>query len=789
MEYEQERQRGRASAGELQPAARRVVVGPGLSYARAVLGGPSSSYPYASVQARAPHDRGLGRLAVVRGRYPHLFLRSVYSGVYASALRAGCNLLMAGGVGPVGGPGAFVPAWPEPSMESQFIPVGPWNTDGLIVITPLLSENRLHYIQQLLASKFPLVFVGTGEGGPSVDADNESGIRQGLAHLVEHGHRRVAFIAGYESDAMGDSADRLRAFRSAVHEFGLEAEDRLIAYGLHNHSGGRVAMQRILASGVAFTAVQASNDVSAIGAVQVLRDAGRRVPQDVAVVGFDHRLDAVAHVPSLTSVQYSGLEAGQRALNLLLEYIDQKRSRPDLIRVRTQLVIGQSCGCLPGAVNPMSLHEVDGLTSRAAPAYSQARLVQAMAAALPAGDDAHRLTTAEHLDLCSSLVKGFESSVERGHSEPFRLALSAFIRRVEETNDDLGVFQAAISVLRSGLPGLLEGLRQPSRRGLAEDLLHEARTAISESVGRRDSRRQLEERKRAIRIGLFTARLFAAQDAGQILEALAAYLSASAMPGAQVAFYEPAENDPFAWSVPLSAPDQVRQRFLSREFPPPELRPPGAPFQLALIPLLSQEELIGYMAFDAGDLELLATLARQLMAALRSVRLQAQVRELSLTDGLTGLYNRRYLEIVLQNDVEHGLRYGRDLAVIMLDLDHFKEYNDTFGHPAGDRALQQVARCLRQVVRASDVIARYGGEEFMVVLPETDVRGAVSVAEDIRASVAGLVDLEQRLTISLGVAALQPDQDQADALIKRADQALYQAKRSGRNRVRVFKSE
>ncbi|MCP3964623.1 MAG: diguanylate cyclase [bacterium] len=173
---------------------------------------------------------------------------------------------------------------------------------------------------------------------------------------------------------------------------------------------------------------------------------------------------------------------------------------------------------------------------------------------------------------------------------------------------------------------------------------------------------------------------------------------------------------------------------------------------------------------------------------IRSAFALEQTRRMANTDGLTGLYNHRYMQERLEQEIERAERYERPLSVVMADLDHFKSFNDTFGHPRGDEALIQVSHTLRQVSRASDIVARYGGEEFTLVLPETTVEEARVVAERARQCVAAL-DLGRpphvpRVTLSLGVASHTVG-DSKKALIEAADVALFEAKRGGRDRVCV----
>jgi diguanylate cyclase (GGDEF)-like protein len=150
------------------------------------------------------------------------------------------------------------------------------------------------------------------------------------------------------------------------------------------------------------------------------------------------------------------------------------------------------------------------------------------------------------------------------------------------------------------------------------------------------------------------------------------------------------------------------------------------------------------------------------------------------------VYNRRYFDLFLTNEVDRSQRFDRGLAIILLDVDHFKLYNDTFGHPAGDQALQWIARRIQQLRRRADVLARIGGEEFALILPETDLAGAQQVASRIHAAIANADDLRNPVTVSVGVSILYGADVAAELLVQQADRALYEAKRTGRNRICVF---
>jgi len=192
-------------------------------------------------------------------------------------------------------------------------------------------------------------------------------------------------------------------------------------------------------------------------------------------------------------------------------------------------------------------------------------------------------------------------------------------------------------------------------------------------------------------------------------------------------------------------------------------------------------------ASGGGELSHLTGVFNDMVRRLREGR--AELERLSVTDELTGLANRRRLMAELDRELRRSDRHGHAFAILMLDVDRFKHFNDTWGHPAGDVVLKRLANTLRECVRDVDTLARYGGEEFMVILPETPAAEAARVAERIRASTeqdrftpeGGSAELN--VTVSIGYAVFPDDAGTPDTLIEAADQALYRSKKAGRNRV------
>ncbi len=226
------------------------------------------------------------------------------------------------------------------------------------------------------------------------------------------------------------------------------------------------------------------------------------------------------------------------------------------------------------------------------------------------------------------------------------------------------------------------------------------------------------------------------------------------------------------------------------------------------IPLIANGEAIGTLSIQDNDplspipdhhhdsgsdtfacrRQIAATVAEHVAVAVANLNLREALRVQAVRDPLTGLYNRRYMQEFLDHALHAARRKRRPLAVMMLDLDHFKRYNDNFGHAAGDRALATVGETLLRCIRAEDVACRYGGEEFALILPECSLREAIVRAEEIRTRLKEYRAQRDHaptdaLTVSIGVAAFDETTDRVDLLLKFADDALYLAKRAGRDRV------
>ncbi|MBI5711818.1 MAG: diguanylate cyclase [Chloroflexi bacterium] len=219
------------------------------------------------------------------------------------------------------------------------------------------------------------------------------------------------------------------------------------------------------------------------------------------------------------------------------------------------------------------------------------------------------------------------------------------------------------------------------------------------------------------------------------------------------------------------------------------------PHSYVCIPMMAHGDALGVLhlrgsveAAIADDAPLATSVAERIALALANLRLRETLRVQSIRDSLTGLFNRRYMEETFERELQRAARKGTPLGVIMLDIDHFKRFNDTFGHEAGDALLRELGQLLHLRFRGADIACRYGGEEFTLILPEASVQATLQRGEELREAVGGirLEHLGQSLgvvTLSLGVAAFPDHGSNKESLLRIADAALYRAKKEGRNRV------
>ncbi|GAB6061334.1 GGDEF domain-containing protein [Deferrisoma palaeochoriense] len=244
------------------------------------------------------------------------------------------------------------------------------------------------------------------------------------------------------------------------------------------------------------------------------------------------------------------------------------------------------------------------------------------------------------------------------------------------------------------------------------------------------------------------------------------------------------EDAPGPWTARVLRGEEVRER--------------GEAGDLVVVPMRARDRVVGFLAAGGAspipdhEVDLLRIFADTAAIALENARLYQAMRDLSVRDELTGLFNRRYFQERLQAEWNHATRHRIPLALLVIDIDHFKRLNDGNDHLTGDAALRKLAELLTRNTRGIDTVARYGGEEFVVILPQTSREGAHAAAEKLRKAVTRTRFPGEdavpggKLTVSIGGAWWPGGAESAEELLERADHALYEAKQGGRNRTRLW---
>jgi len=671
-------------------------------------------------------------------RYAH----SLIQGISAAANDQECNLLLGCGFSVTGHNPQNRSFWPVPGPNVNFVPVGPWNTDGLIIVPDDLTEEQSQYVCDLLASGFPIIFTTPEGPGPVVAVDNTLGIRQALDHLVEHGHKQIAFIAG-NSGRGGDSEERLFAYRVALKDAGLVENQNLIAYGEHRKDGGFKAMQQILDSGASFSALIASNDLSCLGAIQCLKQTGHLIPEDVAVIGFDDILDARSLSPSLTTIRHPTFSLGYQAVVTLLDHIQGNANRASRIVVPPRLIIRQSCGCPPAGTSltfsqkksPEPALKLDDLSR----AMAEASLIEARNSLL---EDLH--------EQCSSFLDALLDSLKFHDANFIMREVKKVLAWTDERDEDAHIWQAGMAILYQNTSSLHNLAPQISQTFIAS-LIDRVHLEISDQIQQRTTRAMIEHMDMMSQLGMMTAELLTAMNISESANILTRHLPKVGIRNLLVALYDNDGEDctsqgTILFTAGLSGLGNG-QRFETRKFPVNEVYPEYEPIQLTILPLNLNDKTSGFVAFDASNPELCAAIVHNISAVLRTSQLYNDAIEgrrlaeeayhlksrflsmvshelripLSLIVGLSEMVLREQQELK-----SHSQQNLRDMEQINLSAQHLArligDVLDLASSEAGQlhilHELIDLAEVLRMAAKIGEELAHEKGLTWSIELPD-----------------------------------------------------------------------
>jgi len=683
---------------------------------------------------------------------------------------------------------------------------------------------------------------------PVVLAENVEGVQAAMTHLLDDcGRRHPLLMAGDpEND---DSREREGTFRALAAERNLSLPRVPVAHGNFEREPAYRRITQLLAAGRDFDAVLAANDDMAMGILDALHEHGIRVPETVAVIGFDNVAEAYRTDPPLTTVDIELTEQGKAAVGLLLAQLEGLPV-PEQVRPSAHLMIRLST--LPGVSDDTFEAALAALVSTSAegPTLPPVIVAEQILATLstvtaPMNPDFRRQVNAFTLEWASSMIEG-TLSPER--SERLTTALTALVTLHPEPLWWRGLTAALQRALAKSAPdGRVNAVNQA---GVIRMIMYIERALIL--VRERLDREQLSVSEHVLELnrGLSGCRSLLA-----LTQELSAYLprlnvrrcfmvlleqttggpptgrsEPAAVTGPRLARLAMSYRD----GVSSTTPDQ--QLYSIDQLLPPSLAVELEHGTLTVQPLFNDDHWFGILLHEQTTIDrhtaealrldasrVLDTIGRarelteraselEALVKVRTEQLELEVairraaekglseantdlRRAILLDGLTGLQNRPSFDEHLARAWQRHLRNRSPLSVLMVDIDHFKFYNDTYGHLAGDDCLRQVAAHLRLAVpRKQDIVARFGGEEFAVILPDTDAGGAFLVAErlleGLRAAAishSGSRLERRRVSASIGVGSTDdPVVGTMEELVDTADQAMYAAKHNGRDQAMMF---
>jgi signal transduction histidine kinase len=462
-----------------------------------------------------------------------------------------------------------------------------------------------------MAGGHPVVFAGMGEKGPTVSVDNEAGIWDAMRHLVNHGHQRIVFMRGGDT---GDALLRLKAFQEAALAHGLSCGDLVIRAIAQEHVFSGITA--LVKAKTEFSAVLCHSDELVPEAIRALRHHGFNIPGDVAVVGFDDRPLARFTTPPLTTVRFPMFEMGCQSVETLLEIIAGRKPSQETVLIPPRLIVRQSCGYYhdedESGGDRLSSAEAQGADR------VEEELVQAMAALLLA--EAWPMHDGETTGLCRELLDLLKQAVAEDCPPVFMDRFIKTLLDLEETPYRPLAWHKVMAVI-TGHGGRLEKAWDlPGLAPRLAGLIAKSTSAIGESIERMGLRRADGLITMSDRLGMLSVQLLSAKDDREILAGLSTVLPTLGIGRVDTVFYEAEGDDPVAWSVLQNAGGKEAARFPTRQFPPPGLHSVDEPLQLAVLPLILQDRLLGYLALDAANLAPDATIIRDLAQNLQRKR-------------------------------------------------------------------------------------------------------------------------------------------------------------------------
>jgi diguanylate cyclase (GGDEF)-like protein len=672
-------------------------------------------------------------------------------------------------------------------------PVAWSHVDGFVVLP---GAARADYLQCAQAAGKPVVLISHALPGltcPAVTADNETGMREAVEHLIGHGHRRIAFVGYLQA---GDLRERRNTWAATLQEHGLFDPELQFDVDDNHESGGEFGAQRLIRAGLPCTATVCGTDRNAIGLMRTLQAAGYRLPEDQAVIGFDD-IDATRYlVPSLSSVRQPLALLGKRGVEVLRARLRDGADPVEGHLTPTDFIPRDSCGCRFSTLPP----DPDGHARPATPE----RLAADLAATAPPGHELSVRETGRLAEVSEALVRVLERAGQ-GLTVPSEVDLQPMLEDLFAFGGQPQTVGEIVQALRSLVDDLV-GQQFPGADATTVRRLERTVQQIALQVGHAQARARFED------ISYLQEMLNGQYELGMDLlrsherdPRRLGWLGGSPLRAGSLGLWF-SETDPdddpdlhLVGAFRRAGPAPSGQPAVPvSTFPPEDLLAvaDAAPGEVVfVVPVRSASRDWGVLA-AVGTVQARTPPGREVMnqsGALLAVALdqdtmltslreqEDRLRRAALYDQLTGLANRS-LFLDRLDQATRRARHAPDyrFAVLFLDLDGFKTINDTLGHAAGDQVLAEAAERIRQDIRETDTAARFGGDEFVILLdgfpdPRTPDRVASRLAESLSRP---FHPQGHRIAISasIGLARSGDPTASSEELLRDADTAMYRAK-------------
>ncbi|WEK54009.1 MAG: EAL domain-containing protein [Candidatus Cohnella colombiensis] len=689
--------------------------------------------------------------------------------------------------------------------------------DAWIFVLPSVSAMFQEMVDRSTKPVVAIGFLSNSSQSYSVVLNNIDSMKQAVLHLIDaHGHRDIAFIAYTDQY---DLNERYLGYCEALKERGIPIDERLFVLAKDNLlDGGLKATQQLLSRGIPFTALVCGTDLNALGAIDILQKQGYKVPDDIAVIGFDDIHQASTGHPSLTTVRQPFETIGRETVNILYRLLEGQQDVPRFTNIQALFVPRASCGC----ADPTFVSTPDEFIM--------------MTKSLSMTRNSLYVTTANHYQMTRGLIMATKQ--ENIHISNLFWNLSHWgclaLWEVDKMGTKKLVIKQTFSRHGDPLPPLEEAyaledfppvaylppdaqpggkdmvilrpiktelhdwgyialstLVDPQNSFVANDLSRHSFTILAVALERemlfnriRSFAEKLEIVSRTTNDGIWDWNI----KSNKIEWNIRAYMLLNA-----AGVIASDDSLKILEQIHSEDRDHVREAFV-HTFKGEPLNEQPISLEFRIVGSSGQQMWVyvaGDVMRDSGGN--VTRLIGSLTDITEKKDNEARIMTMAYHDALTGLPNRLLFHDRLSKALDERIQSGGKLAVFMIDLDRFKLVNDTMGHQVGDELLCQVALQLQDCLYEQDTIARLGGDEFIVLLPNIESEKAVHLVADRllkRLSKAYVLKgMEFFLSASIGVSLYPTHGEDAELLIQFADIAMYQTKRSGGNRMRIYTPE